>query len=307
MKIMKAAALKRSFRPSSGLDDRIFDMTVKVFLLLLGFMALYPLWFVLIASVSNPSDILLGRVILLPSGLNTEAYVKLLQTPKIWSGYMNSIIYTLVGTFINLAVTLPAAFAMSKKELPGRGIISMFFIFTMIFSGGLIPTYMLIKSLHMVDTIWALVIPGALSVFNMLIAKSFFEGGIPESIYEAATIDGASKFQFFFRFALPLSKAMIAVIFLYYALSHWNDYFTPLIYIRTPDKQPLTIIISQLVANADTTLLDTMPSEEAYHLLMEKALLKYAVVLVGAVPMIMLYPFLQKYLIQGVMLGSVKG
>ncbi|WP_127585252.1 carbohydrate ABC transporter permease [Paenibacillus koleovorans] len=304
---MSDTSLKRSFKPNSGLDDRIFDLTVTVFLLILGVMALYPLWFVLIASISNPSDILLGRVVLFPSGLNMEAYVKLLHTPKIWTGYMNSIIYTTVGTFINLAVTLPAAFAMSKKTLPGRKIISMFFIFTMIFSGGLIPSFMLVRSLHMVDTIWALVIPGALSVFNMLIAKSFFEEGIPESIYEAAIIDGASKFQFFFRFALPLSKAMIAVLFLYYALSHWNDYFTALIYIRSPEKQPLTIIISQLVANADSTLLEMMPSEEAYHLLMEKSLMKYAVVLVGAIPMIILYPFLQKYLIQGVMLGSVKG
>ncbi|MDF2927188.1 MAG: carbohydrate transporter permease [Paenibacillaceae bacterium] len=304
---MKETSLNRSFRPGSGLDDRIFDHAVRGFLLILGVMALYPLWFVLIASISNPSDIFLGRVFILPSGLNTEAYEKLLHTPKIWTGYRNSIIYTAVGTFINLAVTLPAAFALSRKELPGRSIISIFFIFTMIFSGGLIPSFMLVRSLGMVDTIWALVIPGALSAFNMLIAKSFFEGGIPEGIYEAAIIDGASKFQFFFRFALPLSKAMIAVIFLYYALGHWNDYFSALIYIRTPDKQPLTIIISQLVANVDTTLLDTMPSEEAYHLLMERTLMKYAVVFVGALPMILLYPLVQKYLIQGVMLGAVKG
>ncbi|MDG0808210.1 carbohydrate ABC transporter permease [Cohnella rhizosphaerae] len=304
---MEDTSLNRSFKPGSGLDDRIFDLAVKVFLLLIGLMAIYPLWFVIIASVSNPSDIFLGRVFVIPSGLNTEAYEKLWHTPKIWTGYRNSILYTAVGTFINLAVTLPAAFALSRKTLPGRGIISMFFIFTMIFGGGLIPTFMLIRSLHMVDSIWALVIPGALSAFNMIIARSFFEGGIPESIYEAAIIDGASKFQFFFRFALPLSKAMIAVIFLYYALSHWNDYFSALIYIRTPDKQPLTIIISQLVANVDTTLLETMPSEEAYHLLMEKSLMKYAVVFVGALPMILLYPFLQKYLIQGVMLGAVKG
>ncbi len=295
------------FKHGSGLDDRIFDIGVSVFLLILGIMALYPLWFVLIASVSNPSDIFLGRVFILPSGLNMEAYQKLLNTSKMWTGYRNSILYTLVGTLINLAVTLPAAFALSRKTLPGRGTISMFFIFTMMFSGGLIPGYMLISSMHMVDTIWALVIPGALSVYNMLIAKSFFEGGLPESIYEAATIDGATKFQFFFQFALPLSKAMIAVLFLYYSLGHWNDYFRPLIYIRTPDKQPLTIIISQMAATLDTTLLEAMPSEEAYHLLMERSLMKYAVVFVGAAPMIILYPFLQRYLIQGVMLGSVKG
>ena len=297
----------RILKHGSGLDDRIFDIGVSVFLLILGIMALYPLWFVLIASVSNPSDIFLGRVFILPSGLNMEAYQKLLNTSKMWTGYRNSILYTLVGTLINLAVTLPAAFALSRKTLPGRGTISMFFIFTMMFSGGLIPGYMLISSMHMVDTIWALVIPGALSVYNMLIAKSFFEGGLPESIYEAATIDGATKFQFFFQFALPLSKAMIAVLFLYYSLGHWNDYFRPLIYIRTPDKQPLTIIISQLAATLDTTLLEAMPSEEAYHLLMERSLMKYAVVFVGAAPMIILYPFLQRYLIQGVMLGSVKG
>lgn len=304
---MSDTSLRRKAKSNLGLDDRIFDLAVKVFLLILGVMALYPLWFVLIASVSNPSDIFLGRVFLYPSGLNTEAYEKLLQTPKIWTGYRNSILYTAVGTFINLAVTLPAAFALSRKGLPGRGIFSVFFIFTMVFSGGLIPSFMLIRSLDMVDTMWALVIPGAVSAFNLLIAKSFFEGGIPESIYEAAIVDGANKFQFFFRFALPLSKAMIAVILLYYALGHWNDYFSPLIYIASPEKQPLTIIIAQMAATVDTTLLETMPSEEAYHLLMEKSLMKYAVVFVGAIPMILLYPFLQKYLIQGVMLGAVKG
>ncbi|MBD2844159.1 carbohydrate ABC transporter permease [Paenibacillus sp. IB182496] len=304
---MKATSLKRNHKLYSGLDDRIFDLTVKIILLILGVMALYPLWFVLIASVSNPSDIFRGRVFLLPSGLNTEAYEKLLHTPKVWTGYLNSIIYTSVGTFINLAVTLPAAFALSRKALPGRAVFSVFFIFTMVFSGGLIPSFMLVRSLNMVDTMWALVIPGAVSAFNLLIAKSFFEGGIPESIYEAAIVDGASKFQFFFRFALPLSKAMIAVILLYYALGHWNDYFTPLIYIRTPDLQPLTIVIAQMAATLDTTLLEVMPSEEAYQLLMENSLMKYAVVFVGALPMIILYPFLQRYLIQGVMLGAVKG
>lgn len=303
---MKDVSAKRRGSLGTGVDDRIFDIAVIVILIIFGLAALYPLWFVLIASISNPSDIVQGRVFVWPSGLNTQAYEKLIQTPTVWTGYLNSVIYTLVGMFINLAVTLTSAFALSRRTLPGHKLISMFFTFTMMFSGGLIPGYMLINSLHLVDTMWALVLPGALSVYNMLIAKSFFEGGLPESIFEAATMDGANKFQFFFRFALPLSKAMIAVIFLYYALSHWNDYFGPLIYIRSTDKQPPTLIISQLAANVSTALMDEMPSEEAYRLIMEKSLMKYAVVFVGALPMILLYPFLQRYLIKGVMLGSVK-
>lgn len=287
--------------------DKVLDGGIIALMVIITVCTLYPLWFVLIASFSNPTAISNGKVIFWPVGMNTSAYGKLFRTAKIWIGYRNSLLYTVFGTFINLLVTVSAGFALSRKTLPGRRALLVFFIITMYVSGGTIPSYLLMKSLGLLNTVWAILLPGAMSVYNMIIARSFFESGIPESIYESATIDGAGWLRCYTRFAIPLSKPMIAVLTLFFALGHWNSYFNAMIYISNEKIQVLQVIIKQITANISSALAESMTDAEMIKQVQEKQLLKYAVVVVSVVPMVLLYPFVQRYLIQGIMIGAVKG
>ncbi len=287
--------------------DRALDAFIIVVLAVITMLTLYPLYFVVIASFSNPTAISNGRVVLWPVGLNVSAYRKLLATSRIWVGYRNSLFYTVFGTLINLVVTVSAGFSLSRRSLPGRRLLIIFFTITMYVSGGMIPTYLQLRSLKMLNTIWALLIPGAVSVYNMIIARSFFESSIPESIYESAHIDGAGMLRCYTQFALPLSKPMIAVLTLFFALVHWNSYFNAMIYITDDKIQTLQVIIKQITATISTALAETMTDEEMIRQVQEKQLLKYAIVVVSVVPMVLMYPFVQRYLIQGVMIGAVKG
>ena len=287
--------------------DKILDGGIIALMAVITVCALYPLWFVLIASFSDPTAISNGKVIFWPVGVNTSAYGKLFRTAKIWIGYRNSLLYTVFGTLINLLVTVSAGFALSRKTLPGRRALLVFFIITMYVSGGTIPSYLLMKSLGLLNTVWAILLPGAMSVYNMIIARSFFESGIPESIYESATIDGAGWLRCYTRFAIPLSKPMIAVLTLFFALGHWNSYFNAMIYISNEKIQVLQVIIKQITANISAALAESMTDAEMIRQVQEKQLLKYAVVVVSVVPMVLLYPFVQRYLIQGIMIGAVKG
>lgn len=287
--------------------DKVLDGGIIALMVVITVCTLYPLWFVLIASFSNPTAISNGKVIFWPVGMNTSAYGKLFRTAKIWIGYRNSLLYTVFGTFINLLVTVSAGFALSRKTLPGRRALLVFFIITMYVSGGTIPSYLLMKSLGLLNTVWAILLPGAMSVYNMIIARSFFESGIPESIYESATIDGAGWLRCYTRFAIPLSKPMIAVLTLFFALGHWNSYFNAMIYISNEKIQVLQVIIKQITANISSALAESMTDAEMIKQVQEKQLLKYAVVVVSVVPMVLLYPFVQRYLIQGIMIGAVKG
>ncbi len=288
--------------------DVVTDIVIDILLVFMTALALYPLWFVLIASFSKPSYIALGQVTIVPRGFTLNAYRRMLTNESIWLGYRNSLFYTFFGTLGNLITTLPCAYALSRPQLPGRKVFSFLFIFTMYFSGGLIPSYLLMTKLHLINTIWVLIIP-TVSVFNLIIARSFFEGSIPEALFEATKIDGGSYTRFFFSVVLPLSKALIAVLTLFYALGHWNTYFNAMIYIQDPKKQTLQVIIKGITANLDNTLStnEMLDTKEYQRLFEEKQLMKYSIVVVSIVPMLLLYPFIQRYFVGGIMIGAVKG
>ncbi len=290
-----------------SLADRRLDWFIIFLLCIITLLAAYPLWFVLIASVSHPVSISTGKVIIAPHGFNLGAYEQLFRTRRIWIGYRNSLFYTFFGTLINLFVTVSAGYALSRRTLPGRKWLSLYFIITMYVSGGMMPSYLNLRSLRMLNTVWALLIPGAVNVFNMIIARSYFENAIPESLYESAHIDGASLLRYYAQFAIPLSKPMIAVLTLFFALGHWNSYFNAMIYITNDNIQTLQVIIKQMTTTSSSMLQETMTAEDIAKEVMEKQLLKYGIVVVSTIPMILMYPFVQRYLIQGIMIGAIKG
>lgn len=286
-------------------SDRLTNIVINVLLMILGFVALYPLWFVLIASISDPGAISRGEVILLPKDINFTAYTSMLENSSIWIGYRNSILYLFGGTFIMLLVTLPAAYALSRKELFGRRIFNFIFVFSMYFGGGMIAIYLLHSSIGWLDTPWVLIIPSSMSVYNMILARSNFQE-IPESLREAAIIDGSSEFYYFARIVIPLSKAVIAVLFLFTALSWWNEYMRFIIYIDNPDLQSLQVIIRRIFDSLTETS-EFSSAGEVTAKLRQAEMLKYSVVVIAALPFCLLYPFVQKYFNKGVMIGAVKG
>lgn len=290
-------------------SEKVVDAGINIILILIGIASIYPIWFVLIASISSPNAIAMGQVTMLPKGLNFDAYKNLLENKNIWIGYKNSIIYTFVGTVVSLMVQIPGAYALSRKSLPGRRFINVLFVITMYFSGGMIPSFLLINTLGLYDTMWALILPVSVGAFNMVIIRNYFESNIPEELFDAARIDGCGYFKFFFRIVLPLSSAIVAIITMYAVQGYWNDYMNAKLYISSFEKRNLQQIIQGITATLDSTL-RTLESEN-YDLFLakmnEKQLLKYSVVVVAMVPLVILYPFIQRYLIKGVMVGAVKG
>jgi putative aldouronate transport system permease protein len=269
---------------------------------------LYPLWFVIIASLSDPSAVASGSVSILPKGFRLTGYEMILNDERIWTGYRNSIIYAVVGTAVNLIVTIPAAFALSRREFRPRRALLLIFTITMFFSGGLIPSYLLYRDLSLLNTMWVFILPGAVSVFNLIIARSFFETSIPEELHDAARIDGLSYFGFFWRIVLPLSAAIMAVIGLYYFVGHWNDYFTGLVFIRDQSLLPLqNVLQSILLANQTAATQGSTGGQSAQQLQQVADQIKFGVIIVSTLPLLIIYPFLQKYFNKGVMIGAVKG
>ncbi len=292
-----------------GKDDILLDIFIILILVIIGVVTLYPLWIVLISSVSDPSAISAGKVWLLPKGLNLEAYKILLEDKKLWIGYRNSILYTFGGTTLQMLVTTSAAFALSRKTLPGRKFLILFFLFPMYFSGGMMPTYFVIKDMGIMNTPWALILPGLLGPFNLIICRNYFENSIPEDIFEAARMDGAGMWTSFLRIAVPLAKPVLAVMVLNFALGHWNSYFNALLYISDDKIQTLQVFIQRISTQATTTLEaadGSVKMEDLIASIRKTQLLKYAVVVVSSIPMIALYPFIQKHFVKGIMLGSVK-
>ena len=294
-------------KPSS--TDRIFDIINYILMGIVVLIVLYPLYFVIIASVSTPEAVNSGKVILYPVGISFEGYQKLFEDARIWIGYRNSIFYTVAGTTLNLVLTLITAYPLSRSNLPGRKYILGYFVFTMFFNGGLIPTYILVNGIGLYDTLWTLVILGAISVYNMIIAKSFFENTISQDLREAAEIDGCGSFRFFISIVLPLSKALVGVLVVYYGVGHWNQYFNALIYISDEKLRPLQMVLREiLIQNSmaqqvfDESMMEELLRRERY-----AELIKYGVIVVGSIPVLCVYPFVQKYFTKGVMLGSVKG
>ena len=266
----------------------------------------YPLYFIVIASISDPVDVNAGKVFLYPVKVTLDGYRRILEYDSFFTGYRNTLMYTLVGTTVNMALTVPAAYALSRKDLVGRNFFMMLITFTMIFSGGLMPTYLLVRDLNMLDTTWALVVPVAVSAWNLIVARTFFQQTIPDDLLEAAQLDGATNVQFFARIVLPLSKPIIAVLILFYAVSHWNSYSNALYYLRTTGKYPLQLVLrSILFENSMNDMVDDAANLAAQMRLGD--LIKYGVIIASSLPLLILYPFLQRYFIQGIMIGAVKG
>lgn len=290
-------------------SDKIFKIINYTILSLVLAIFMYPIWFVLVASISDPTFVNTGEVLFLPKGINVEGYKKILEYSEVLTGYKNTIIYTFVGTCINLAVLIPASFALSRKELFLRRFWMIFFLITMYFSGGLIPLYLQVKNLNLMDSMWALILPGAFSVYNMIICRNFFESNVSEELFESAKIDGATYTRFFFSIVLPLSKSIIAVMVLFHALAHWNTYLNALYYIQSKDKYPLQLVLKNLTAQLEListgeSLVDSQSLNESIRL---QESVKYSVIVVASIPVLILYPFVQKHFVKGVMLGSVKG
>lgn len=290
-------------------SDKIFDAMNLIIMCLLLVIFIWPLWFVLIASISDPNQVFVGNVILWPKGLDIKAYVNVMEYKLLWTGYANTIFYTVVGTTINIIMTICAAYPLSRKEFAPRKVILYMLIFTMYFGGGLIPTYMVVRGLHMVNTRWAMLIPGAMSVYNMLVTRTFFKNSIPESLFEAARIDGANAFQQLVKIALPLSKPIIAVIGLYYAVGHWNDYYKALIYLQDADLLPLQsamrdiLMASKIMSDGLDGVITDRGMADRIQLVQS---MRYSSIVIATAPVLAVYPFIQKFFVKGVMIGSVK-
>lgn len=290
-------------------SDKIFDIVNLLVMVILLVIFVWPLWFVVIASFSNPNQVWMGEVVLWPKGFTLVSYETLLEYERIWVGYRNTLFYTVVGTLVNLAMTICGAYPLSRKDFLPRHFFMFLFMLTMYFGGGLIPTYLVVSGLGLVDTRWAMIIPGAVSIYNMIITRTYFMNSIPASLQEAATLDGANSFQYLMRVVLPLSKPIIAVVGLYYAVGHWNDFYTALIYLYNEDLMPLQSFLRDMLMSTKLTLnnlsgMDTATVELKTHLAQT---LKYSVIIVSTVPVLCIYPFIQKYFVKGVMVGSVKG
>lgn len=291
------------------LSDTIFDFFVYGVCAFSFLIVAYPLYFVIIASVSDSTLVSTGQVLLFPKGFSLFGYQEIFQDSRIWVGYKNTMIYALGGTLVNLILTLPAAYVLSRYEFRARRFLMFFFVFTMFFNGGLIPTYLLMKDLSMVDTMWVFIFnPLTVNVFNLIIARTFFESTIPKEMFEAASMDGCTHFKFFMKIAMPLSKAVVSVIGLYYLVWHWNDFFTGLIYVRDYSLQPLQIVLRDILIS-NQVFAEGAGSGGATGGYAQRYAdqIKYGVIIVSTLPILIVYPFLQKYFEKGVMIGSVKG
>lgn len=298
--------MKKETKMKLSLSDRIYYICVTLVAVAALLIVLYPMYFIVIASFSNSNLVNQGLVILLPKDINFYGYRKILEKSEIWLGYKNTILYTAGGTMLNLAVTLPAAYVLAQNRFRARRFIMTLFVITMYFGGGMVPTYMLVKSLHLTNSPFIMVIMGAVSVYNVIITRTFFENSIPAELQEAAELDGCSHFKYFSSIVVPLSKAVISVITLYYAVGHWNDFFTALLYLNKDEYQPLqTVLRNILISNQ--AMAGTTGAGEGSYAQQYADQIKFAVIIVSTVPVLCIYPFIQKYFEKGVMIGAVKG
>ncbi len=295
----------------NGKRDLVFDWTVNILSFLIMASMLFVLIFIVCASMSDPKLVAMGKVFLWPKGLNFDAYKSLLAQSDIWIGYKNSLIYTLVGTAINIVLTMLTAYPLARRDFGGKWIITIFFMITMYFSGGMVPAFLQIKSMGLYDTMWALILPGALSVYNTIICRTYIQTSIPYEIQESAKIDGCSDFGVFLKIVFPLSGPILAVLVMYFALGHWNNYFSALIYMSSREKYPLQLFLNEILVQSQQTSINNMMSNEELIQAQRQAdkaeLLKYALVIVASLPFMVIYPLLQKYFVKGIMVGAIKG
>jgi len=287
-------------------DDRFVEGLFYVLLAAFMILCLYPVYFVALASVTDAIYVNSGELLLWPKGFHLNGYKFVMSDARIGTGYVNTIVYTVGGTLLGLSASLSAGYALSRRDLPGRGLVMAAMVFTMYFSGGLIPTYLVVRSLSLVNTRWVMIILGSVSVYNIILIRTFFMSTIPGELQDAAFIDGCSNLRFFFRIALPLSSAIVAVISLYLAVGYWNAYFNALIYITDLKKSPLQIFLRELLMaqSSDAGIADGELAGEYKRM---TQIVKYAVIVVATLPIVCLYPFLQRYFVKGVMIGSLKG
>ncbi|WP_424475135.1 carbohydrate ABC transporter permease [Oceanobacillus kimchii] len=293
-----------------SLSDKAFDRLNILFVSIITIIIIYPLIFVLSASISDPQAVNTGKMWLWPVDITFDGFQRVFQNDAIWTGYKNTIIYTIVGVLVHLFVLLPAAYALSRKELLGKKLWLWFILFTMLFNGGLIPTYLVVRNLQMLDTMWAIVIPGVVGAWSILVARTFFQQTIPDQLVEASKIDGASDFYLFIKVVLPLSLPILAVMALFHGVALWNQYFNALIYLRTEDKFPLQLILRQILilneVNASSISNAAGSAQSFAEQVKTASLVKYAVIIVSALPLLIVYPFLQRFFVKGVLIGSVK-
>ncbi len=287
-------------------EDVIFDVVNTVLITMLLLIILYPLIFIVSASFSGSMEVLKGEVIIFPKNLTLEAYRRVFMDENIVSGYINTVIYTVLGTAISLFFTFTAAYPLSRKDFKGRNIIMIYLSITMFFGGGLIPTYLVVKGLHMIDTIWAIVLLGSVSVWNIIVTRTFFQG-IPFELQEAAFIDGCSNTKTFVSVIMPLSSTIVAVMVLFYGVYYWNNYFSALIYLNNEAKYPLQLVLRKIMVLGQMENMVNSGTESVASQQMAAETIKYSVIVVASVPVLIIYPFLQKYFEKGVMVGAIKG
>lgn len=293
-----------------SLSDKNFERINNTFVLIITLIVIYPLIFVLSASISDPQAVDTGKMWLWPVDVTFDGFRRVFQNQAIWIGYKNTIIYTIVGTCIHLFLLLPCAYALSRKELMAKKFFLWIILFTMLFNGGLVPTYLIVKALHMTNTMWSIVVPGVIGAWAILVARTFFQQTIPDQLVEASKIDGASDFRLFLKVVLPLSMPIIAVMALFHAVALWNQYFQALIYLSDEELFPLQLILRQILilneVSADSASSIAGAAQSFSQQVKTAALVKYAVIIVSALPLLILYPFLQRFFVKGVMIGSVK-
>lgn len=307
--MMSKEKIVKSKIKDSG-SDKVFGIVNGTLLTLFTLLLLYPIYFILSASISDPMAVNSGQTFLFPKGITFSGYQKLLEFDSIVGGFLNSVLYTVTGVCVQMFTCVTCAFALSRKELPGRRIINAFFMVTMYVGGGLVPSYVLYSNLGMLDTIWVMILPTALNVYNMIVCRSFLMSSISEELFEATKIDGGNYTTFFVRVVLPLSKAILAVLVLYHALYHWNNYTDALYFLSSNEKMPLQIVLkglSDTFKNASTQGGAAMDNKALIEQMKAEQSVQYAVMVVGSIPVFIMYPFVQKYFVKGVMIGSVKG
>jgi len=292
---------------NSSTGDKIFIVSVYAILSIILVIVLYPLIYVVSASFSDPQAVISGKVVLWPVDVTLRGYQAVFKNPKIITGFANSLFYMFVGTAINLVMTMLCAYPLSRKEFTARNKIAALFVFTMYFSGGLVPSYMIVSKLGLINTRWAMLIPTAMSTYNMIIARTYMVNSIPDELYEAAQLDGCSPFKYLLKVIVPLSKPIIAVLALYYGIAKWNNYFDAMLYLNDPSKWPITMVLREILIQnqIDPTMLTDASALSKLQGMTE--LLKYSVIVVASVPVLMIYPFVQKYFVKGVTIGAVKG
>ena len=292
-------------RPSAF--DRVFNVINIALITLVLILVAYPLLYVVSASFSDPILVSSGRVLLLPKGFTLEGYQKIFESTEIWRSFFNSVRYTLIGTALNIVMTVMAAYPLSRRCLAGRRFLLLVMTFTMYFSGGMIPAFLVVKLLGLYNTFWALVIPGAISTYNMIVMRSFFESSIPEELHDAANIDGCDDYQYLLKILLPLSKPVLAVMVLFYGTGHWNAFFNAIIYLRNAADYPLQVVLRNILLKnvlSENMITDFGGAATYSH---TAEIIKYGLIIVSSIPMLAMYPFVQKHFVKGVMIGSIKG